>query len=172
RFIAGGFRPFGRLEDIAWLPKRRYDIMREYLPRHGRLGHEMMKRTATVQVNLDFADEADAAAKIRTAMGITSIVTALYASSPLTDGRPNGYQSYRAAVWLDMDESRCGLLPFAFAPDFGFAQYTQWALAAPMFFVVRDGQYHAVDDLPFARFLHEGWNGQRATMADWELHLS
>jgi glutamate--cysteine ligase len=172
RFIAGGFRPFGRLEEIAWLPKRRYDIMREYLPRHGTLGHEMMKRTATVQVNLDFADEADAVAKIRTAQGVTSIVTAMMAASPITEGQPNGYQSYRAAVWLDMDESRCGLLPFAFAPDFGFRHYVDWALDVPMFFVAHAGQYHPVEGLTFRRFLRDGWNGERATMADWQLHLS
>jgi glutamate--cysteine ligase len=172
RFVAGGFRPFGSIHDVPWLPKRRYDIMREYLPRHGRLAHEMMKRTATVQVNLDFADEADAVDKIRTAMGITSIVTALYASSPIGEGRPNGHLSYRAAVWLEMDEDRCGLLPFVFEPGFGFARYAEWALDVPMFFIARRGQYHAQDGLTFRRFLREGWQGERATLADWELHLS
>ena len=172
RFVAGGFRPFGSLDDVPWLPKRRYDIMREYLPRHGRLAHEMMKRTATVQVNLDFADEADAVDKIRTAMGVTSIVTALYASSPIGEGKPNGHLSYRAAVWLEMDEDRCGLLPFVFEPGFGFARYAEWALDVPMFFVARRGQYHPQDGLTFRRFLREGWQGERATLADWELHLS
>jgi glutamate--cysteine ligase len=172
RFIAGGFRPFGTLADVPWLPKRRYDIMREYLPRRGRLAHEMMKRTATVQVNLDFADEADASDKIRTAMGVTSLVTALYASSPITDGKPNGYQSYRAAVWLEMDEDRCGLLPFVFEPGFGFSRYAEWALDVPMFFIARDGRYHPQDGFTFRRFMREGWQGHRATLADWELHLS
>jgi glutamate--cysteine ligase len=172
RLVAGGFRPFGRLDDVPWLPKRRYAIMREYLPGVGRLGHEMMKRTATVQVNLDFADERDAVEKIRTAMGLTSIVTALYASSPISEGRPSGWKSYRAAVWLDVDEARCGLLPFVFEPDFGFARYVSWALDVPMFFVVRDGQYHAVPGLTFRRFLREGWQGQRPTRGDWALHLS
>jgi glutamate--cysteine ligase len=171
-FIAGGFRPFGRLDDVPWLPKRRYDIMRAYLPRHGRLGHEMMKRTATVQVNLDFADEADGVDKIRTAMGLSSLVTALYASSPISEGKPNGHLSYRAAVWLDMDEDRCGLLPFVFEPSFSFARYAEWALDVPMFFLSRDGRYHALDAVTFRRFLREGWQGHRATMADWELHLS
>jgi glutamate--cysteine ligase len=172
RFIAGGFHPFGRLEDVPWLPKRRYEIMRDYLPRHGRLGHEMMKRTATVQVNLDFSDEADATDKIRTALGVTSVVTALYSASPLSEGRPNGYKSYRAAVWLDTDEDRCGLLPFAFTPGFGFSHYVQWALDVPMFFVFRRGQHFPVEALTFRRFLKEGWAGERATMADWALHLS
>jgi glutamate--cysteine ligase len=146
--------------------------MREYLPRHGRLAHEMMKRTATVQVNLDFADEADAADKIRTAMGITSIVTALYASSPIGEGRPNGHLSYRAAVWLEMDDDRCGLLPFVFEPGFGFDRYAAWALDVPMFFIARRGQYFPQDNFTFRRFVHEGWQGERATLADWELHLS
>jgi glutamate--cysteine ligase len=172
RFVAGGFRPFGSLADVPWLPKRRYDIMREYLPRHGRLAHEMMKRTATVQVNLDFADEADATDKIRTAMGVTSIVTALYASSPIGEGKPNGHLSYRAAVWLEMDEDRCGLLPFVFEPGFDFARYAEWALDVPMFFIARQGQYHPQDGLTFRRFLREGWQGHRATLGDWEMHLS
>ncbi len=172
RFIAGGFRPFGRLDDIPWLPKRRYDIMRVYLPRQGSLGHDMMKRTATVQVNLDFYDEADAAAKMRTAMGITSIVTAMWAASPITEGRANGHKSYRAAVWLDMDDSRCGLLPAAFEPGFGFAAYAEWAADVPMFFLARGGQYLPLDGLTFRRFMREGYQGEKATMGDWELHLS
>jgi glutamate--cysteine ligase len=171
-FIAGGFRPFGSLDDVPWLPKRRYVVMRDYLPRRGRLGHEMMKRTATVQANLDFSDEADAAAKMRMAFGVTSLVTALYAASPISDGRPNGWKSYRAAVWLDMDEDRCGLLPFVFEPGFGFHHYVEWALDVPMFFVVRDGVYHPVGGISFRRFLEEGWQGHRATMRDWEIHLS
>jgi glutamate--cysteine ligase len=171
-FIGGGFRPFGSLADVPWLPKRRYDIMREYLPRHGRLGHEMMKRTATVQVNLDFSSEQDAADKIRTAAGLSSIVTGLYAASPISDGRPNGYKTYRAAVWLDMDEDRCGLLPFVFDEDFGFRAYAEWALDVPMFFLARAGRYEPLEGVTFRRFLQDGWAGQRATMADWTLHLS
>ena len=161
-----------RLEDVPWLPKRRYDIMREYLPRHGSLGHEMMKRTATVQVNLDFSSEQDAAEKIRTAAGLTSIVTALFASSPIKEGRPNGYKSYRAAVWLDMDEDRCGLLPFVFDEGFGFRSYAEWALDVPMFFLSRRGRYHPLEGVTFRRFLREGWEGERATLDDWVLHLS
>jgi glutamate--cysteine ligase len=172
RFLTGGFRPFATLDQIPWLPKRRYDIMRTYLPQHGRYGHDMMKRTATVQVNMDFADEADAADKMRTAMGTTSLITALFAASPVTEGRPNGFQSFRAAVWLDMDEARCGLIPAAFEPGFGFRAYAEWAADAPMFFLSRGGRYHALDGLTFRRFLHEGWQGERATMDDWALHLS
>jgi glutamate--cysteine ligase len=171
-FIAGGFRPFGTLDDVPWLPKRRYKVMRAYLPTRGRLGPEMMKRTATVQANLDFADEADAASKLRTGFGVTSLVTALFAASPISAGKPNGHKSYRAAVWLDVDEDRCGLLPFVFEPGFGFADYMQWALDVPMFFVVRDGDYHPAGGMTFRRFLEQGWQGQRATMRDWEVHLS
>jgi glutamate--cysteine ligase len=171
-FIAGGFRPFGTLDDVPWLPKRRYKVMREYLPTRGRLGLEMMKRTATVQANLDFSDEEDAVEKMRLGFGVTSIVTAMFAASPITAGKPNGWKSYRAAVWLDMDEDRCGLLPFAFEPGFRFAQYVEWALDVPMFFVVRDGVYQPVGGMTFRRFLEEGWQGERATRRDWEVHLS
>jgi glutamate--cysteine ligase len=173
RFLGCGARPFGSLDDIPWLPKRRYAVMRAYLPTRGRLAHDMMKRTATVQANFDFADERDATDKIRTAMGVTSIVTALFAASPITDGKPNGYKSYRAAIWLETDEDRCGLLPFAFKPDFRFSDYAEWALDVPMFFVVRDGVYRpAGQGLTFRRFLNEGFGGEHATLADWELHLS
>jgi glutamate--cysteine ligase len=175
RFIGTGVRPFGALDDVAWLPKRRYVVMRDYFPRHGResrLAHQMMKLTATVQANFDYADEAEAADKIRTAYGVTSIVTALYAASPIVFGRPSGFQSYRAAIWLETDADRCGLLPFVFKPDFRFRDYVEWALDVPMFFVVRDGGYRPTYPLTFRRFLADGWEGQPATIADWEVHLS
>ncbi|MSP62551.1 MAG: glutamate--cysteine ligase [Myxococcales bacterium] len=174
-FLATGFRPLGTLDDVPWMPKGRYRVMREYLPRHGALGLEMMKRTATVQANLDYTDQADCAEKMRVAMGITSLVTALWAASPLCDGKPSGWQSWRARAWLDTDDARCGLLPFVFDPDAAetiFASYTEWALDVPLFFVHRDGQYQAAPGLTFRRFLGEGFAGQAATLADWELHLS
>src|SRR6185503_9232128 len=175
RFLGVGARPFGKIDDVDWLPKARYGVMRDYFPRHGRasrLAHQMMKLTATVQANFDYASEADAADKIRTAYGITSIVTALYAASPIAFGRPTGHKSYRAAIWLETDADRCGLLPFVFQPDFCFRDYVAWALDVPMFFVVRDGVYHPADKLTFGRFMAEGWHGQQATIADWEVHLS
>ncbi|HEX3903639.1 MAG TPA: glutamate-cysteine ligase family protein [Polyangia bacterium] len=175
RFIGTGVRPFGALDDIDWLPKRRYVVMRDYFPRYGRqsrLAPQMMKLTATVQANFDFASEADAAEKIRTAYGVTSIVTALFAASPIAFGRPTGLKSYRAAIWLETDADRCGLLPFVFKPDFRFRDYVEWALDVPMFFVVRDGVYRPAAKMTFRRFLAEGWEGQRATIADWEVHLS
>jgi glutamate--cysteine ligase len=172
RFLGVGLQPFAAPGDLPWLPKRRYHLMREYLPQHGRLGHAMMQRTATVQANFDYDDETTAADKIRTAFGVTSIVTALYAASPLEGGRPSGLQSGRAAIWLDTDESRCGLLPFAFADGFGFRDYVEWALDVPMFFVVRGSSYHPVGGITFRRFMREGWQGQPATVRDWEMHLS
>jgi glutamate--cysteine ligase len=174
RWLGVGFRPFGTREDISWVPKRRYVVMREVLPLRGRLAHDMMKRTATVQANLDWADEADAARKFRVAMGVTSIVTALYACSPIVEGQDTGYQSYRARVWLETDPDRCGLLPFAFDADRDhelFQRYTEWALDVPMLFLYRDG-YRRVDNLPFRRFMSEGHAGEHATVADWDLHLS
>ncbi len=175
RFIGVGARPFGKLEEVTWLPKRRYAVMREYFPRHGResrLAHHMMKMTATVQANFDYASEADAADKIRTAYGVTSIITALYAASPILEGRPTGWKSTRAAIWLETDADRTGLLPFVFEPGFGFRDYVEWALDVPMFFVVRDGVYRPAHGLPFRRFMLEGWEGAPATIADWEVHLS
>ncbi|HVR01058.1 MAG TPA: glutamate-cysteine ligase family protein [Polyangia bacterium] len=175
RFLGIGARPFGTIDDVPWLPKRRYAVMRAYFPEQGkqsRLAHYMMKQTATVQANFDYLDEAEAVAKMRTAFGVTSIVTALFAASPVSEGRPNGYKSVRAAIWLETDEERAGLLPFVFAPGFCFGDYAAWALDVPMFFVLRGGVYRPTRGLTFRRFLGEGFEGETATMADWELHLS
>jgi glutamate--cysteine ligase len=175
RFIGVGARPFGTIDQVSWLPKRRYEIMRAYFPEQGRqsrLAHHMMKQTATVQANFDYLDEADATAKIRTAFGVTSIVTALFAASPVSEGRPNGYKTRRAAIWLETDEDRAGLLPFAFGSGFSFRDYALWALDVPMFFVVRGGDYRPTRALTFRRFLAEGFEGETATLHDWEVHLS
>jgi glutamate--cysteine ligase len=175
-FLGIGERPFGAIDEIGWLPKRRYGVMRAYFPAHGRqsrLAHFMMKQTATVQANFDYTDEADAVSKIRAASGVTSLVTALMAASPISEGRPNGYKSFRAAIWLETDEDRAGLLPCAFDPGFSFRGYVEWALDVPMFFVVRDGAYRPVGGgFTFRRFLREGFGGETATMHDWEVHLS
>lgn len=172
RWLSLGFRPFGTLDDVPWMPKARYRIMRSYLAEHGRLAHEMMKRTATVQANLDFSDEADAQLKFRAAMSITSVVTAMFANSPIADGKETDYTSYRARVWLETDEDRCGLLPFAFEDGDLFRRYTEWALDVPMFFVVRDGAYTPAAGTTFRQFLRDGFAGQHATFDDWNLHLS
>ena len=175
RFVRVGARPFGKLDDVDWLPKARYDVMREYFPRHGtssRLAHHMMKMTATVQANFDYDSESDAVDKIRTAYGVSSIITAMYAGSPFAEGRPTGDKSFRAAIWLETDEARCGLLPFVFEPTFCFRDYVEWALDVPMFFVVRGDAYRPVGAMPFRRFMAEGFEGEAATIRDWELHLS
>jgi glutamate--cysteine ligase len=172
RFLSIGFRPFGALEDVPWMPKGRYRVMRDYLPTRGALAQEMMKRTTTVQANLDFVSEDDAVDMMRTALGLSSLVTSLFAASPLVDGRVSGFQSYRARVWLDTDPDRCGLLPFMFKPEARFSDYAGWALDVPMFFVHRGGEYRPTKGLTFRGFLREGFSGERALMSDWSLHLS
>ena len=171
-FIGCGFRPLGTWADVPWVPKGRYAVMREYLPTRGTLGVEMMKRTATVQANLDYVSEADAVAKMRVGLGLGPLVTALYAASPLVDGKPSEYKSYRASCWLDTDNDRCGVLPFMFREGAGFADYAEYALDVPMFFVYRHGTYHPAGGLTFRRFMAEGFHGERATLKDWETHLS
>ena len=170
-WLAIGFRPFGTRADVPWMPKQRYDVMRAYMPTVGSRGLDMMLRTTTVQTNVDWSDEADAAAKLRALLGVTSILTALYAASPIVDGKPSGFQSYRAHVWRDTDNARAGLLPFAFTGDDVYRAYVEWALDVPMYFVYRGG-YRTVTGLTFRRFLAEGWQGEHATRADWALHLS
>ncbi|WP_428263461.1 glutamate--cysteine ligase, partial [Haliangium sp.] len=170
-WLGVGFRPFGRLDDIPWMPKGRYAIMREYLPTRGALAHEMMKRTATAQVNLDYSSPQDAAEKLRAAMSVSPILTALYANSPIVDGADSGYQSYRSRIWRDTDPDRCGLLPFVFEDGDIFDAYTEWALDVPLFFVYRK-TYLPAGGVTFRQFLHEGFQGHRATMDDWALHLS
>jgi glutamate--cysteine ligase len=170
-WLGVGFRPFGALDAVSWMPKQRYEVMRAYMPTVGKLGHEMMKRTATVQTNIDFSDAADAGAKLRCAMSITSILTAIYANSPIVDGKLTDYQSYRAMIWRDTDPDRCGLLPFAFDDGDIFDAYTEWALDVPMYFRYR-GTYVPANGMTFRQFMHEGIGDDRATIDDWELHLS
>jgi glutamate--cysteine ligase len=170
-WLGVGFRPFGTIDDVSWMPKFRYDIMREYMPTRGGLAHEMMKRTATVQVNLDYSDPDDARDKLRACMSVTSILTAIFASSPIVDGKESGYQSYRGHVWTDTDPDRCGLLDFVFDDRDVFEAYTEWALDVPLFFVYRGG-YIPAGGITFRRFMREGFQGHRATMEDWALHLS
>ena len=124
-WLSIGFRPFGTRADVPWMPKHRYDFMRAYMPTVGSRGLEMMQRTTTVQTNLDWSDEADAAAKLRCLMSVTSILTALYASSPIVDGQVSGYQSYRAHIWRDTDNARAGLLDFAFTHEDIYRAYIE-----------------------------------------------
>ncbi len=171
-WLSIGLRPFGTRADIPWMPKQRYDLMRAYMPTVGTRGLDMMTRTATVQANLDFEDEADAAAKLECLYSITSILTALWAASPIVEDKVSGYQSYRAWIWRDTDNARAGLVPFVFGRPDVFRRYTEWALDVPMYFVHRGGYRSVPGDLTFRKFMREGWNGEHATKADWALHLS
>ncbi|HIF94698.1 MAG TPA: glutamate--cysteine ligase [Myxococcales bacterium] len=167
-----GIDPFHEVSDIPTMPKSRYDIMRNYLPTRGGLALDMMHATATVQANFDYKDEADMICKMRTALVATPIISALFANSSISGGKENGFASKRLIIWRDTDPDRCGLLPFAFDPDFGYECYTEWALDIPVFFVVRDGTYHPGDGVTFRQFMEKGWNGFRATLGDWDTHLT
>jgi len=171
-FLGIGIQPLSPLEDIEWVPKVRYGIMAPYMSKVGTLGHRMMKQTATVQANIDFESERDAMAKMRLAMGLSPILTAAFANSPISDGKLNGYMSYRQHIWTDTDRDRCGLLPFVFAREAGFEDYTEWALDVPMYFVRRDGRFVDLSGMPFREFLKRGAAGHHATLADWQLHLT
>lgn len=172
-FLGLGIQPVSRLEEIEWVPKERYRIMAPYMTRVGTLGHRMMKQTATVQANIDYADERDAMRKLRVGLGIAPLLNAMFANSAVLEGDLSGYMSFRGHVWTDTDNARCGLLPFAFRDGAGFRDYVEWALDVPLYFILRRG--HAVTDVtgvPFRRFLAEGSNGERATVDDWNLHLT
>jgi glutamate--cysteine ligase len=172
-FLGLGMQPVSTLDDIEWVPKQRYAIMRDYMLRVGSMGHRMMKQTATVQANVDYADERDAMRKLRVGMAAAPIVNAMFANSCVAEGRLNGQMSYRGHVWTDTDRARCGLLPFAFRADATFADYVAWALEVPLYFVLRDGQYRTeVTGVPFRRFLETGLDGGPATLDDWRLHLT
>ncbi len=171
-WLSIGFRPFGERASVPWMPKQRYEIMRGYMPTVGTRGLDMMARTTTVQANLDFADEADAAAKMRCTYAVSSILTALWAASPIVADQISGFQSYRAWIWRDTDNARSGFLPFVFEREDIFAAYTEWALDVPMYFVYRGGYVPVPAGLTFRTFMAEGWNGHRATGEDWALHLS
>jgi glutamate--cysteine ligase len=167
-----GVQPITPLDEIGFIPKKRYAVMRDYLPRRGGRALVMMKQTCGIQVNLDYASEIDAADKLRTAMGISPLLTALYANSPISDGRLNGFMSYRAWAWRDTDPDRCGLLPFVFKDRAGFSDYLDYALDVPMFFVVRGEEYLPAGGMTFRKFIKKGFDGTRPTLADWEVHLS
>jgi glutamate--cysteine ligase len=139
--IGLGFDPKWRREDVPWMPKGRYAIMRDYMPKRGTMGHDMMLRTCTVQVNLDFASEADMVTKFRVGLALQPVATALFAASPFVEGKPSGYLSYRSHVWTDVDPDRSGILPFVFAKGFGFENYVDYLLDMPMYFVYREGRY-------------------------------
>jgi len=174
-FLSIGYQPKWRREEIPWMPKARYAIMRRYMPKVGRRGLDMMLRTATIQVNLDFASEEDMARKVRVAAKLQPVVTALFASSPFEEGRPSGWMSTRMACWLDTDPARTGLPRCFFSPSFGFADWVKWVLDVPMYFVVRNGRYIDCAGASFRAFMQgklAQLPGERPTIEDWELHLS
>jgi len=171
-FLGLGMQPISRLDEIEWVPKKRYGIMAPYMLKVGTLGQRMMKQTATVQVNIDYGDERDAMRKMRVGMGVSPLLTAMFANSPLSDGDLNGFMSFRAHIWTDTDPDRCGLLPFVFSDQSGFSDYVEYALDVPMYFIVRDGAWTDMTAYTFRRFWNEGLNGQRATIADWNAHLT
>ena len=174
-FLGVGFQPKWGRDDIPWMPKGRYAIMRDYMPKKGGLGLDMMLRTCTVQVNLDFASEADMVKKLRVSLALQPVATALFASSPFIDGKPSGLLSGRANVWLDTDPDRTGTLPFAFEPGMGFERYVDWMLDVPMYFVYRQGRYIDASGHSFRDFLAgklAALPGERPTLGDWADHLT
>ncbi len=174
-FLGLGFNPKWRLEDIPWMPKGRYAIMRRYMPTRGRLGLDMMARTCTVQANLDFASEADMVKKFRVGLALQPVATALWANSPFVDGKPCGFLSYRSHIWTDTDPDRTGILPFVFEDGMSFERYVDYALDVPMYFVYRDGRYIDVAGSSFRRFMEgklDALPGQLPTMGDWTDHLT
>ena len=174
-FYGAGFRPDAPREAIPWMPKGRYAIMRRYMPTRGSLGLDMMTRTCTVQVNLDFESEADMVRKMRIGMALQPVATALFAISPFVEGKPSGYRSYRSHVWTDTDPDRCGILPFVLEPGMSFERYTDYVLDVPMYFVARDGGFVDVAGESFRDFLAgtlPQLPGERPTLKDWEDHLT
>jgi glutamate--cysteine ligase len=172
-FAPLGFHPVAKREDMPFMPKGRYAIMRYYMPQVGTLGLDMMLRTCTVQVNLDFASEADMVTKLRVGYALQSLATALFANSPFYEGKPNGLLSNRAQIWTDTDNARSGIPKRVFEPGFGFEAYADWLLDVPMYFIYRDGRYHDVAGSSFREFMAgrlRGFEGQRATLGDFADH--
>ena len=174
-YLGLGFHPSARIEDVPVMPKGRYGIMKRYMPRVGGLGLEMMFRTCTIQVNLDFSSEADMVKKFRVGLALQPIATAMFAASPLREGKPNGFLSYRSHIWTDVDNDRSGMLPWVFEDGMSFERYVDYALDVPMYFVYRDGKYHDVAGKSFRDFMARklpGLEHIEPTMADWADHLT
>ena len=173
--IGLGFDPKWRREDMPWMPKGRYRIMRDYMPKKGNLGLDMMVRTCTVQVNLDYASEADMAKKFRVGLALQPVATALFANAPFTEGRPNGFKSWRAHIWTDTDPDRTGMLPFVFEDGFGFERWVDYILDVPMYFVYRGGRYLDASGQSFRDFMAgklPALPGETPTLSDWADHMT
>ena len=174
-FLGMGFQPKWRREDMPWMPKGRYRIMREYMPKRGQLGLDMMTRTCTVQVNLDFASEADMVKKFRVGLALQPIATALFADSPFTEGKPNGFVSWRSHIWTDTDPDRTGMLDFVFEDGFGFERYVDYLLDVPMYFVHRGAGYLDASGQSFRDFLAGRLPvlpGELPSLRDWSDHMT
>ena len=174
-FLGLGFTPIWKRDEVPIMPKGRYKIMREYMPKVGNLGLDMMFRTCTVQANLDFGSEADMVAKFRTSLALQPICTALFANSPFIEGKPSGFVSARANVWTDTDPDRTGMLDFVFRDGFGFETYAKYALAVPMYFAKRDGRYLDLAGRSFKDFMDgklAELPGERPTLKDWADHTT
>jgi glutamate--cysteine ligase len=174
-FLGLGYSPIWRRDQVPIMPQGRYKIMREYMPKVGNLGLDMMFRTCTVQANLDFGSEADMVAKFRTSLALQPICTALFANSPFIEGKPSGFVSARANVWTDTDPDRTGMLDFVFRDGFGFETYAKYALAVPMYFAKRDGRYIDLSGRSFKDFMDgklAELPGERPTMKDWADHTT
>jgi glutamate--cysteine ligase len=174
-FLGLGVTPLWSVDEICSMPKSRYGIMKPYMEQVGTLGTSMMFRSATIQTNLDFADEADMVRKLRVSLALQPVATALFANSPFVDRRDSGFLSFRSQIWLHTDDDRTGMLPFAFEEGFGFEQYADYALDVPMYFVIRNDQYVNVAGESFRAFLRgelPQLPGEKPTIKDWEDHLS
>ena len=174
-FLGMGFQPKWRRDEMPWMPKGRYKIMRAYMPKVGQLGLDMMTRTCTVQVNLDYASEADMVKKFRVSLALQPIATALFADSPFTEGKPNGYLSYRSHIWTDTDADRTGMLDFVFEDGFGYERYVDYLLDVPMYFSYRDGVYHDASGQSFRDFMQGRLPvlpGALPTLRDWSDHMT
>ncbi len=174
-FVGLGYRPKWPIDNIPWMPKGRYKIMREYMPKRGKLGLEMMQSTCTVQVNLDFCSEQSMVQMFRTSLALQPIATALWANSPFRNGKPSEYLSYRSQIWTDVDPDRSGMLPFVFEDGMGFERYVDYALDVPMYFVYRDGKYIDASGQSFRDFMAgklPAYPGQTPVLSDWVDHLS
>lgn len=174
-FLGLGYQPKWPLSEIPWMPKARYAIMHEYMPKKGGKGLEMMLSSCTVQVNLDFCSEAAMVKMFRIALALQPVATALWANSPFKEGKPSGYLSYRSHVWTDTDPDRCGTLPFVFEDGFGFERYVDYMLDIPMYFVYREGRYINAAGQSFRDFMAgrlPALPGEYPTIADWTDHLT
>ncbi len=174
-FLGMGFQPKWRRDAMPWMPKGRYKIMRDYMPKVGSLGLDMMARTCTVQVNLDYSSEADMVKKFRVSLALQPIATALFADSPFTEGKPNGYLSYRSQIWTDTDRDRTGMLDFVFDDGFGYERYVDYLLDVPMYFSYRNHEYVDASGQSFRDFMAgklPALPGALPTMRDWSDHMT